>query len=316
MIRNLKVLSLLILFSISAFAQKKYTRNDYIDRYKEVAIKEMKRSGVPASITLAQGILESDNGNSALAVKANNHFGIKCHDWSGRTYYHDDDRPNECFRKYKNASESFRDHSDFLTTQQRYSFLFEYKTTDYKSWAHGLKRAGYATHPKYDKLLIDIIEESELYKYDSRKYKPERGPTKDNEEPRRQLADNVDDFTINPFGNVVHNYNRIDYINVEDGQTIQSIAKDQGLRPWQLYKYNELSEGSKLAPGQRIYLQPKRRKAEVGNKYHTIESGENMYIISQLYGIKLKHLYRLNNLEPGSEPEVGYTLNLRKRKRS
>jgi LysM repeat protein len=134
-------------------------------------------------------------------------------------------------------------------------------------------------------------------------------------EPRTNLAEDVDDYTINPFGNVVHNYNRIDYINVLEGETIESIANDQGIRPWQIYKYNEMTQGAQISTGQRLYLQPKRRKAEVGNKTHTIEESENMYIISQLYGIKLKHLYRLNNLEYGSQPEVGYTLNLRNRKR-
>jgi len=289
------------------------TRKEYIDQYKDIAIKEMKRSGVLASITLAQGILESDNGNSNLAIKANNHFGIKCHNgWSGKKMYHDDDKPNECFRKYSNAEESFRDHSDFLSQNTRYAFLFEYKATDYKSWARGLKKAGYATHPKYDHLLIRIIEENELYKYDNKKFKPVK---EEIESPVHILADDVDDYAINPFGNRVQTYNRIEYVIVEEGETIESIATEQDLMPWQLYKYNELPSDAELIPGKRLYLQPKRRKADVGYKFHTIEPGENMYIISQKYGIKLKHLYKLNRLEFGKEPDIGYRLNLRKKKR-
>lgn len=144
------------------FAQagsKRISREEYINTYKDDAIEEMQRTGIPASITLAQGILESGDGNSALARYARNHFGIKCHsDWKGATFTMDDDAKDECFRKYKHALESYKDHSDFLTGRNRYAFLFELKLTDYKGWAHGLKKAGYATNPKYPKLLIDIIE--------------------------------------------------------------------------------------------------------------------------------------------------------------
>jgi len=309
--RKFLILILLIITALPIFSQK-ITKQEYINKYKDIAIKEMKRSGVPASITLAQGMLESNNGNSTLAKKANNHFGIKCHDWTGKTFTHDDDRPNECFRRYRNPEESFRDHSDFLTKHQRYAFLFNYKTTDYKSWAHGLKKAGYATNPRYAKMLIKIIEENKLYKYDSKKYKPEKDNiTEYNDTP--VLADDVNNYSINPFGNDVKTYNRINYIIVKDGDTFKSIADRYGLQPWQLYKYNELPRTSQPIPGKRLYIQPKRRKAPVGNNYHTIKPGENMYIISQKYGIKLKHLYRLNNMPFGTEPDIGYTISLRKR---
>ncbi len=305
-------LLLFVFCGIMGIAQQNTSRQQYINKYKTTAINEMKRSGVPASITLAQGILESNNGNSTLAVKANNHFGIKCHDnWNGKRYYHDDDRPNECFRKYKNADKSFRDHSDFLTKHRRYAFLFELKTTDYKSWARGLKKAGYATHSKYDKLLIKIIEENELYKFDNKKYKPKEDFTA----PAPVLADNVDDYSINPFGNEIKTCNRVDYVIVKDADTFVSIAERHELRPWQLYKYNELPLDATLIPGTRMYLQPKRRKAAVGYKYHTIKPGENMYIISQKYGIKLKSLYKINNSEYNREPEIGYTISLRKKKK-
>ncbi len=312
MIRKTVFIVFFALYSIVCIAQQKVSRKEYIDKYKATAINEMRRSGVPASITLAQGILESNNGNSTLAVKANNHFGIKCHDnWRGKTYYHDDDRPNECFRKYKSADDSFRDHSDFLTRHQRYAFLFEFKTSDYKSWARGLKKAGYATHSKYDKLLIKIIEENELYRFDNNKYKPKE----DVVIPPRVLAENVDDYSINPFGNDIKTCNRIDYVIIGEGDTFESIAERHELRSWQLYKYNELPHDAALIPGTRMYLQPKRRKAAVGNKYHTIKPGENMYIISQKYGIKLKSLYKINNLEYNREPEIGYTISLRKKKK-
>lgn len=299
------------LFSPVINAQIKISREQYISQYSSVAIKEMKKFGIPASITLAQGILESNNGNSTLARKANNHFGIKCHkDWTGRTFVHDDDRPNECFRKYNSAEQSFYDHSEFLAKHQRYAFLFDLQLTDYKSWARGLKKAGYATNSKYATLLIKIIEENQLYKFDDIKYKVEPS-----DRPTRYLADDVDNYSIDPFGNDIKTINRINYIVVKENDTFESIAEKYGIRPWQLYKYNELTQGAQLIEGQRLYLQPKRKKADVIYKRHTIQPGENMYIISQIYGVKLKSLYKINRIEFGSEPDIGYTISLRKKKK-
>jgi flagellum-specific peptidoglycan hydrolase FlgJ len=144
------------------------TALEYIDYYKTISINEMRLYGIPASITLAQGILESGSGKARLARLANNHFGIKCHDWTGPRVYHDDDKAQECFRKYKDPSESFRDHSEFLANRKRYAALFELKKDDYKGWAKGLRKAGYATDPKYPKKLISLIERYELYKYDTK----------------------------------------------------------------------------------------------------------------------------------------------------
>lgn len=145
----------------------KFTAAEYVDTYHRIARKEMKKHGIPASITLAQGILESSNGNSELARRANNHFGIKCtNGWSGRTYHVDDDKPNECFRRYRHAAASFEDHSRFLLDHKRYARLFELDSDDYEGWAKGLKKAGYATNPKYPQLLMDLIEKYELHKYD------------------------------------------------------------------------------------------------------------------------------------------------------
>ena len=150
-------------------AAKEISRKEYIKTYQHIAIRQMNQYGIPASIILAQACLESGNGNSRLAVQANNHFGIKCHNWTGKKIYHDDDQKGECFRKYTNAEDSFKDHSEFLSNGKRYQSLFDLKKTDYKSWAHGLKAAGYATNPKYAQMLIDIIEDNQLYQYDDLK---------------------------------------------------------------------------------------------------------------------------------------------------
>lgn len=306
---KLFLFSILLGIGTSIFSQT-LTRDAYVAQYSDWAVAEMKRTGIPASITLAQGILESNNGNSTLAVKANNHFGIKCHnDWTGRTFIHDDDRPNECFRRYRSAYESFKDHSEFLTRHQRYAFLFEYDVTDYKNWAQGLKKAGYATHPKYDKLLIKIIEDNKLHRFDDKKYKPEKFLA---EREQNYIPIDIDDYEINPFGNDIQTYNRIDYVISKPGDTYLSLAEKYEMMPWQILKYNELEEGRKIKPGMRIYLQPKRRKADIIHKHHIVQEGEDMYSISQEYGIKLKHLYRLNNMESGTEPEAGKELSLRK----
>jgi flagellum-specific peptidoglycan hydrolase FlgJ len=168
-IRSISLMVCLTAFSIWGKAQNvaKTTTEQYIQQYKDVAIAEMKRSRIPASITLAQGILESGNGNSRLATEANNHFGIKCKkEWTGRTLYEDDDAPQECFRAYPTAEDSYRDHSDFLMKSSRYAFLFDLTPTDYKGWAEGLKKAGYATNPNYPQLLINFIEKHNLQQYD------------------------------------------------------------------------------------------------------------------------------------------------------
>lgn len=307
--RRTGIFILFITIGFGVLAQK-ISREQYIKRYSGIAVKEMKKFGIPASITLAQGILESDNGNSTLARKANNHFGIKCHnDWKGRTFTHDDDRPNECFRKYGNAEKSFYDHSFFLRKYNRYAFLFDLKITDYKSWAHGLKKAGYATNPKYAKLLIRIIEESKLYLYDDSKYKPQKADV----EPVDYLADDVDSYSINPFGNRIKTENRIDYVIVEEGDTFESLAEKQGIRLWQLYKYNELTKGAEITTGQILYVQPKRRKADVNYQSHTLAGDENMYTVAQKYGIKLKNLYKLNRIEYGESVKAGTKLSLRKK---
>lgn len=293
---------------LSIFAQNKISREEYISMYSHIAVSNMKQYGVPASITLAQAMLESDNGNSTLAVKANNHFGIKCHkDWTGATIYHDDDRKGECFRKYKNPEQSFNDHSLFLRGGKRYAFLFDLTPTDYKAWAHGLKKAGYATNPKYAELLIKIIEDNELYRFD-------QGIVVAIKPPKPVVTD-WDNYEIDLYKTrPVFTRNRVKYIVAKDGDTFESLARELDLMPWQLYRYNDLTRDSVIRPGQELYIQPKRWKADRSNPVHTVEQGETMYKISQMYGVKLKSLYRKNRMKPGDEPEVGQLIYLRKRK--
>ena len=283
---------------------------------------EMRRTGVPASITLAQGMLESGNGRSRLAVEGNNHFGIKCHnDWTGATIRHHDDRRNECFRKYRDAFESFRDHSDFLKTTPRYRFLFDLDPADYKAWARGLKKAGYATNPNYDNLLIRKIEEYSLYEYDRMALsgiKPEKITVQKQSETKVSKtqsnsfqSNNITTAKESSSGRVMEN-NRIKYIIVNEGDTRESLEKDLKLLKWELSRYNELPEDFTPEPGQILYLQPKRKKAEPGKEVHTVKEGETMYQISQKYGIKLKYLYYYNRMEEGGEPKLGQKIWLRK----
>jgi flagellum-specific peptidoglycan hydrolase FlgJ len=253
----------------------------------------MQRTGIPASITLAQGILESGSGRSTLATKANNHFGIKCHNWKGRTIYHDDDKRNECFRRYRDANESYKDHSDFLVTTPRYRFLFDLPHDDYKKWARGLKKAGYATNPHYARRLIHIIEENALYKYD-------------------QMIDNTVLYAETDLRQVKE-YNRIDYIISRPGDTFESLAESYDKFPGEIARYNEMEKHENIPDGVKIYLQPKRRKAPRGNDYHIMKKNEDLYEIAQKYGIKTKHLCRKNNINPDAELSPGQKLSLRKR---
>lgn len=307
----INLLILLLVFPVLTIAQKKLTREEYIDNYKNIAIYQMKTKGVPASIILAQGLLESDNGNSKLAIKANNHFGIKCHNtWSGSTIYMDDDMRNECFRKYSNPETSYKDHSDFLRGARRYSLLFDLDPTDYKGWAYGLKKAGYATNPHYAEMLIKIIEDNSLYIYD-------KGISVEVESPTKGMGDlvDIDHFVIDMNKHrKIFTRNRIKYIIVRKGDDYASLTKELELLPWQLAKYNELNRDSALKEGQEIYIQPKRCRAEINHSVHVVEKGETMYSISQLYGIKQKSLYRKNRMKIGEQLEVGQVIQLRKRK--
>lgn len=284
-------------------AERRMTREEYIDTYKDDAIREMQRSGVPASITLAQGILESGDGNSPLAVYGKNHFGIKCHsDWKGKSMRLDDDKKNECFRKYNDVYDSYKDHSDFLTGRNRYAFLFDLKITDYKGWAKGLKKAGYATNPKYANMLIQLIERHNLHQYDSYGKVPPRNLSK----KRSSGA-----LATTKVTSIIKLHNNIKYVTAKPGDTMYGIAAAHNMNLWQILKYNDLNKGDVLKVDDVIYLQPKKNKAK--EKFHVVKEGETMRDISQMYGIKLKQLYKKNNLVLGSQPQTGQKLSLRKK---
>ena len=285
------------------------TPQQYVEKYNEWAVMNMKRSGVPASITLAQGMLESRNGNSRLAVEANNHFGIKCHDWTGEKVYHHDDRRNECFRKYNSVYDSFADHARFLSTRSRYAFLFELEITDYKGWARGLKKAGYATDPNYAKRLIDIIERYELYKFD------EEGAGETTWRQLQSRRRSSGGHVIDPYvEHEVRFNNGVRYINVKPEDTFSSIAEEFDLRDWELPKYNDLDEsGRRITDYNYLYIEPKRNKAHPDHPFHVVKEGQTMFEISQIYGMKLKKLYRYNNMDEGEEPRPGERISLRKR---
>lgn len=312
----------LVVFSISIFsffysiaqpASKRITRAEYINMYKDDAIREMHRSGVPASITLAQGILESGDGNSPLARYAKNHFGIKCHsDWKGPTFIQDDDEKDECFRKYKSVLDSYHDHSDFLK-KKRYAFLFDLKLTDYKGWAKGLKKAGYATNPKYPDLLIRIIEDNDLSQYD--RAKTTKRP-KDNKNGKKQWKEETSNQrnSSKKRGShpVLKHENNIKYVEVKAGDNIEKIADEFNMGEWQLYKYNDIDKDEPLFKSGVLFLQPKRNKAQ--KDFHVVQKGETMWDISQQYGIKLKKLFRKNRMNRKEEPTTGQKLYLRKTK--
>jgi LysM repeat protein len=293
------------------------THMEYISRYSPIAISNMREFGIPASITLAQGILESGAGNSDLARNANNHFGIKCHTgWQGKTYHKDDDAKNECFRAYNTPEESFDDHARFLTTRSRYSALFELDITDYKGWAHGLRAAGYATNPAYAERLINLIERHELHRYDQ----PGGGnQVAGRSTDERHVKTREHKSTVRPpesrqrpeIGHPmpVLTNNRVKYVVAQPGQTLRLLADELQIRPWMLRKYNDLDRDGEIQPGDKVYVQSKRRKGSQAE--HICQPGDSLHGISQKYGIKMHNLLRNNNLQPDSAITPGMRLRLR-----
>ena len=313
--RFLTVLGMLLLATAMVWGQK-LTRTEYIEKYAETAVREMKATGIPASITLAQGCLESGNGNSTLAREANNHFGIKCHkNWKGKTIRHDDDEKNECFRSYRSADESFRDHSDFLRYSDRYAALFNLELTDYKGWAYGLQKAGYATARTYAESLIRIIEENELYRYDKldRKAREELPPTPMEAEfstafkpyPGHKL------YTAS-LGREIRTTNGVAWIIARDGDTYAGLAKEFNLFRSEILRFNDRSRNTALQPGEVVYVEAKKRESAKNLDKHVVEEGETMRGLAQRYAVKMKKLYQYNAMRPGTEPEPGTILNLRK----
>lgn len=363
-------------FFITAVSAPKTPQEKYIEKYGPLAVKEMYRSGVPASITLAQGLLESRYGLSALAVEGNNHFGIKCHNWKGKKMYYDDDRRGECFRVYASVEESYKDHSDFLRYQDRYKSLFENKTTDYKAWAYGLKKAGYATDPAYPSKLIKLIETYKLYEYDTktlkqvekrpaheevldekrgaierevnkkqerleRRRKKKEEAARKKEMRRRKLSNedfaepenNLDTIPVPPLkleapkkysqveametfhfslSREMYSQNGVPFIYSMEGESLAYIAESNELFVREILKYNDMDSNKELLPGTIVYLRPKKNRAAKGiEKYIIDHDGEDLWEISQRYGVKLEAVYKMNSIGPDYKAKEGDTIILR-----
>jgi hypothetical protein len=299
-------------------------REAYFQKYKDLAIREMMEYGIPASIKLAQGVLESGAGNGELAKVANNHFGIKCHkEWTGDKFYKDDDSANECFRKYNSVEESYRDHSLFLRSRERYSNLFRFDIYDYKAWAYGLKSAGYATNPNYPQLLIKIIEEHQLTRFDhplsdtlsftSASVSPSNQIKEDNNNlDSHEMPGNLTIIKTSKEGRKIYKNNDVKFIVYQTDDTPVKIAQEFDLYTWQIFEFNDLELETELKPGDIIYIEKKKRKAK--EDFYVVKPGDNMHKISQKFGMQLHHLYDLNRMNFGTEPQQGDTLWLNKKK--
>lgn len=269
--------------------------SEYISTYSSLAIEQQEKHGIPASVTLAQGLLESSAGRSRLATKGNNHFGIKCHlTWRGDTMLRSDDAPNECFRVYKDVRRSYDDHSQFLL-KPRYASLFQLDPQDYAAWARGLRKCGYATDPNYASRLIAIIERYALYLYDT----PEGRCQEDNTAYiQSQLA------ATHP----VRRARGLHYVIAAPGESYSKIAKEFGLSEKKLRKYNDAGRHKKIKDWEEVYLEPKLDTAPDDVKSAVIGEGESFHSLSQRYGIKLDVIKDLN---PDVPDRAGSTLRLR-----
>jgi LysM repeat protein len=306
------VIILMLIGSITS-AQRPDLVIAYISTYRELAMNEMLRTGIPASITLAQGIYESSAGTSDLVLASNNHFGIKCKDtWTGESVRHDDDRKGECFRKYPKAEDSYKDHSDFLRTGSRYAFLFMIDPSDYSAWAYGLKKAGYATSPKYPQALIKLIEDYNLQEYTllalQRKNDPGATATVKNAaaDGTAMIPAAVKE-TVYPEG--VFKLNDTKVIYAKQGTSYLSIAKQYEVDYSKIFEYNEIKEKEAVEKDQLVFLQKKNKTGNTA--YHLVKQGETLYDISQAEAIRLEQLLELNNLKNGDIPMAGEKLNLK-----
>ncbi len=273
-------------------------RIQYIEEHAPLAVEEMRLYGIPASITLAQGILESADGKSKLAREGKNHFGIKCHQgWSGPSIMLHDDRPDECFRVYGSVQESFRDHSLFLKTRSRYAELFSLPPDDYRAWAVGLKKAGYATAPDYAERLIRLIEQNDLDQYD-RQAAAAASSLARRDRKKAALASGV-------------MQNGLPVYYAQKGQTWDEISRETGLSTSSLLKKNDALTYTPVVAGMPIYLKAKKARAPKDLPYHTAVSGDTPWTIAQRYGIRVNSLYALNNWEAGEQPNPGDRVVLR-----
>jgi uncharacterized FlgJ-related protein len=312
------ILSLIAFLPLILLAQTNKTYLEYIDLYKGIAIQEMNKYRIPASITLAQGLLESGAGKSVLATEGNNHFGIKCqNNWTGETIHADDDALNECFRKYPSPEKSYEDHSQFLLTRKRYASLFELETTDYKGWAHGLKKAGYATNPNYAPQLIKLIEDYNLQQYD----KPVKDTEKIVEKPvaspdsvnyDQSLATRNKTYIAEINAYRVHEIKKINgvkYVIAMPGDTYESIAEEFDMFEKELLKANEVKYGENPQPGDIVFISKKKKKGNVDSV--VAKEGQTMYQISQQQGIRVRELYELNKIIYGTPINAGDVIKLR-----
>ena len=306
---------------------QRLTTEQYISKYKDIAISEMKRMGIPAAITLAQGILESETGNSDLVIRSNNHFGIKCKNtWTGAVVYHDDDATGECFRSYTSAEDSYRDHSNFLRGSQRYASLFNLDASDYKAWAYGLKKAGYATNPQYPAILIKNIEQYNLQQYTLAgvKFLPIFNPSGYNIPGSDSMIINMDvaDETIDTATSQsildiplkVISINQRKCVLAQKGTSFLLIATRNNINLDKLLEYNELAEDGILGKAQYVFLEKKSKTGEMDE--YIVQPGQSLYDISQVNGIQLQNLIDYNKLSDGQRPEPGTRLYLRLAKKN
>lgn len=294
--------TIILILPAKAVSQRKLSSyQKYISQYSDLAVKHQKKYQIPASITLAQGLLESGAGQSNLAQRSNNHFGIKCHsDWRGGRVYHDDDLQGECFRKYRAVEESYDDHSRFLADRPRYAILFELNIKDYKGWAKGLQKCGYATDRAYANKLIKVIEDYELYRFDSAKV-IKRPVKKEKQQSALWAADK----------RTVYKTHGLLYIYAKENDSFDRIAQSMDFRVKDLKKYNEVPEDFPLQKGDIVYLEKKKKKADKPYYDHVVQIGESMHSISQKYGIQVKSLYKKNKKDKDYIPEEGDVLKLR-----
>ncbi len=306
--------SLILIFILNLSAVSQNPRYEYIQKYQLLAIEEMNRSGIPASITMAQACLESADGNSELAKKSNNHFGIKCKsDWTGKKVYYDDDKKDECFRKYPTVEDSYIDHTNFLMKNVRYQSLFQLDPTDYVNWARGLKKAGYATAQNYDKKLIEIIENFQLHRLD---YKISMDELAAYEQRRIGNHGVSNSLTINPYRKRdILIINGLKTVSVKKDDSYEIIAQEMGLNTWELYKFNDQPNGYVPQPNEVVYIQNKKRRAPKNHLTHVVSQGETMHYIAQLNGIRLNPLLKRNNMKQGQQPVPGQIIHLRNKVR-
>ncbi len=312
-IKYILTTTLCLVAAMAVMAQSRITREEYINRYKQIAIDHMERYGIPASITMAQGLLESDSGNSLLSKSSNNHFGIKCKsNWTGATVTHDDDEKGECFRAYPSVEESYRDHAEFLDNSPRYDSLFAYSSTDYRSWARGLKAAGYATAPHYADLLIKLIEDNNLSlldKEDGEELYAEKS-TEDSHQYDSTTSGDIDpnnfQTTINSHkGYNIYRVNGKNYILTKQDDSYETLSETFRISASSIRRFNELDRDHTFVKGEMVFIEGKDRHYKGKLKDHEVIKGETLHSISQIYGIKSSSLRRLNDMKRKDEVREG-----------